>query len=36
MNSIIPRKMTKREMQALEGSIRKQIAKGVGNLKGNI
>lgn len=36
MKSIIPRKMTKREMQALEGSIRKQIAKGVGNLKGNI
>lgn len=36
MNSIIPRKMTKREMQALEGSIREQIAKSVGNLKGNI
>lgn len=36
MNAILPRKMTKREMQALEGSIREQIAKSVGNLKGNI
>jgi hypothetical protein len=36
MNAILPRKMTKREMQALEGSIREQIAASVGKLSGNI
>ena len=36
MNAILPRKMTKREMQALEGSIREQIGKSVGKLQGNI
>ena len=36
MKALLPRKMTKREMDALEGSIREQIAVGVGKLKGNI
>ena len=36
MNAILPRKMTKREMQALDGSIREQIGKSVGKLQGNI
>ena len=36
MKAILPRKMTKREMDALDSSIREQIAVGVGKLKGNI
>lgn len=36
MKAILPRKMTNREMQALEGSIREQIGKSVGKLQGNI
>ena len=36
MKALLPRKMTKREMDALEGSIREQIAVGVDKLKGNI
>ena len=36
MKAILPRKMTKREMDALDGSIREQIGQSVGKLKGNI
>lgn len=36
MKAIIPRKMSNAEMKALEGSIRKQIAKSIDSLKGNI
>ena len=33
MKAILPRKMTNREMQALDGSIREQIARSVGKLE---
>lgn len=36
MKAILPRKMSNREMKALEGSIREHIAVGVDKLKGNI
>ena len=36
MKAILPRKMTNAEMKALDGSIREQIGKSVGKLKGNI
>lgn len=36
MNSIVPRKLSKREMQALDGSIREQIGQNIAKLKGNI
>ena len=36
MKAILPRKMSNAEMKALDGSIREQIAKSVGKLKGNI
>ena len=36
MRAILPRKMTNREMQALDSSIREQIGKSIGGLKGNI
>lgn len=36
MKAILPRKMSNAEMKALDGSIREQIGKSVGKLKGNI
>ena len=36
MKSIVPRKLSNREMQALDGSIREQIGQHIGKLKGNI
>lgn len=36
MNSIVPRKLSNREMKALEGSIREQIGQNIAKLKGNI
>lgn len=36
MNSIIPRKLSNREMKALDGSIREQIGQQITKLKGNI
>ena len=36
MNSIVPRKLSNREMKALEGSIREQIGASITKLKGNI
>ena len=36
MNSIVPRKLSKRVMQALDGSIREQIGQNIVKLKGNI
>ncbi len=36
MNSIIPRKLSNREMKALDGSIREQIGQNIAKLKGNI
>ena len=36
MRAIIPRKMTNAEMKALDGSIREQIGRSIGKLKGNI
>lgn len=36
MNSIVPRKLSKREMLALNGSIREQIGEQISKLKSNI
>ena len=36
MNSIIPRKLSNREMAALNGSIREQIGQQISKLKSNI
>ena len=36
MKSIIPRKLSEREMKALDGSIREQIGQNIAKLKGNI
>ena len=36
MRALLPRKMTNREMQALDGQIREQISVHIGLLKGNI
>lgn len=36
MNAIVPRKLSNREMQALDGSIREQIGQQIAKLKGNI
>jgi hypothetical protein len=36
MKARIPQKMTNTQMKALEGSIREQISKSIGRLKGNI
>ena len=36
MKSIVPRKLSNREMLALDGSIREQIGQHIGKLKGNI
>ncbi len=36
MNSIVPRKLSNREMQALNGSIRAQIGEQISKLKSNI
>lgn len=36
MKSIVPRKLSKREMAALDGSIREQIGQNIVKLKSNI
>ena len=36
MKALVQRKLSNREMQALNGSIREQIGQNIGKLKGNI